>query len=54
MGVRICSAETKKRIYLINAADATYAEHPNGKSHSIGVVGFESDMSCYFGFVSSK
>jgi hypothetical protein len=39
---------------LTSAADASYAEHPDGKSHSGGVVGFESDTSCYFWFASSK
>jgi hypothetical protein len=39
---------------LVSAADASYAEHPDGKSHSGGAVGFESDSSCYFEFVSSK
>ncbi len=37
-----------------SAADASYAEDPDGKSHSGGAVGFELDSSCYFGFVSSK
>jgi hypothetical protein len=39
---------------LTSAADASYAKHPDGKSHSGGVVGFESDTTCYFGFLSSK
>jgi hypothetical protein len=43
-----------KSIKIISAADVSYAEHPNGKSHSGGVVGFKSDLRCYFGFVSSK
>jgi hypothetical protein len=43
-----------KSMKMVSAADASYAEHPDGKSHSGGVVGFESDSSCYFGFVSSK
>jgi len=43
-----------KSLKLISVADASYAEHTDGKSHSGGVVGFESDTSCYFGFVSSK
>jgi hypothetical protein len=43
-----------KSLTLVSAADASYAEHPDGKSHSGGAVGFESDLSCYFGFVSSK
>jgi hypothetical protein len=33
---------------LVRAADASYAEHPDGKSHSGGVAGFESDSSCFF------
>jgi hypothetical protein len=41
-------------ITLVSAADASCAEHPDGKSHSGGMVGFDSDTSCYFGFVSSK
>ena len=43
-----------KSMQMVSAADASYAEHPDGKSHSGGVVGFESDTSCNFGFVSSK
>jgi hypothetical protein len=43
-----------KNLTLVSAADASYAEHPDGKRHSGGVVGFDSDSSCYFGFVSSK
>ncbi len=43
-----------KNLKLISAADASYAEHPDGNSHSEGVVGFESDTGFYFGFISSK
>ncbi len=43
-----------KNLTLVSAADASYAEHPDGKSHSGGTVGFESDASCNFAFVSSK
>jgi hypothetical protein len=43
-----------KELALVSAADASYAEHPDGKSHSGGVVGFKSDTSCYFAFVSAK
>jgi len=43
-----------KSLNLVSAADASYAEHPDGKSHSGGAVGFVSDSSCYFGFVSAK
>jgi hypothetical protein len=43
-----------KSLNLVSAADASYAEHPDGKSHSGGEVGFELDSSCYFGFISSK
>jgi hypothetical protein len=43
-----------RSLNLVSAADASYAEHLDGKSHSGGAVGFEADSSCYFGFVSSK
>jgi hypothetical protein len=43
-----------KDMNLVGDANASYAEHPNGKSHSGGVVGFNSDTSCYFGYISSK
>jgi hypothetical protein len=43
-----------KSMKVTSAAAASYAEHPDGKSHSGGVVEFESDYSCNFGFVSSK
>ena len=43
-----------KSMKMVSAADASYAEHPDGKSHSGGDFGSESDSSCYFGFVSSK
>jgi hypothetical protein len=43
-----------KNLNLVSAIDASYTEHPDGKSHSRGVVGFESDTSCYFCFLSSK
>jgi hypothetical protein len=39
---------------LVSAADASNAEHPDGKSRSGGVVRFSSDTSCYFRFVLSK
>jgi hypothetical protein len=41
-------------LHLISVADALYAEHPDGKSHSGGVIGFASKTSCSFAFVSSK
>jgi hypothetical protein len=41
-----------KKVNLIRVADASHAEHPDGKSHSHGIICFESDTSCYFGFVS--
>jgi hypothetical protein len=43
-----------KSLALVSAADASYEEHPDGKSHSGGAVRFNSNYSCYFGFVSSK
>jgi hypothetical protein len=43
-----------KSMKLIGAADASYGEHVDGKSHTGGVIGFESESSCYFAYVSSK
>jgi hypothetical protein len=43
-----------KNSNLVSAADASYAEHPVKKSHSGGVVRFDSETSCHFAFVSSK
>jgi hypothetical protein len=39
---------------MVASADAAYAEHADGKSHSGGTVGFESDTACHFAFISSK
>jgi hypothetical protein len=33
---------------LVSAADASYALHPDRKSHGGGVAGFSSDTSFYF------
>jgi hypothetical protein len=43
-----------KQLTLVSAADASYAKHPNGKSHSGGVVGVLSETICCFGFASLK
>ncbi len=43
-----------RTLKLVSTADASYAEHPDGKSHSGGTVGFESENSCNFAFVSNK
>ena len=49
-----CLLLAPKELKLIATADASYAEHVDGKSHSGGTVGFMSDTSCPFAFVSSK
>lgn len=38
-----------KSMQIISAAEASYVEHPDGKSHSGGIVGFESESSCNLG-----
>jgi hypothetical protein len=43
-----------KSLKMICSADASYAEHADGKSHSGGTVGFESDTCCNFAFISCK
>jgi hypothetical protein len=40
-----------KSLMMMSASDASYGEHAEGKSH---VVGFESDTSCHFAYVSGK
>jgi hypothetical protein len=43
-----------KSMKLVSAADASYAKHADGKSHTSGVVGFEF-YTCYnFAYVSGK
>jgi hypothetical protein len=49
-----CLVLAPKTLGLVSAANASYAEHSDGKSHNGGVVGFFSEKSCYFGFVSSR
>jgi hypothetical protein len=39
---------------MMSASDASYAEHADGKSHSGGVTGFESDTSCHFAYIWGK
>ncbi len=43
-----------KSLKMMCSADASYAEHADGKSHSGGTVGFESDTCCNFAFISCK
>ena len=43
-----------KSLKMMSASDASYGEHADGKSHSGGVTGFESDTSCHFGYISGK
>jgi hypothetical protein len=43
-----CLMLAPKSLKLISYADASYAEHVDGKSRSGGVVGFVSETSCNF------
>jgi hypothetical protein len=43
-----------QNIALVSAVDASYAKHPDGKSHTGEVVRFESDTACSLAFGSSK
>ena len=43
-----------KSLQLIARSDASYAEHKDGRSHTGGCIGFESDSACWFTWVSSK
>ena len=43
-----------KSLQIIAKSDASYAEHVDGKSHTGGCVGFESDYACWFMWLSTK
>jgi len=49
-----CLTLSPKSLQLIASSDASYAEHVDGKSHTGGCVGFESDSGCWFIHVSTK
>lgn len=53
-GVHKLVLNPKMMSLLVSLVDASYAEHPDSISHSKGVVGFKSDTSWYFHFLSSK
>jgi hypothetical protein len=42
-----------KSLQVISCANAAYAAHADAKSHTGGVVGFESDKSCWTGIIIS-
>jgi hypothetical protein len=43
-----------KSMQIISCADASYTTHANAKSHTGGVVGFESERSCWTAVISGK
>ena len=43
-----------KSLQLVAKSNASYAEHADGKSHTGGCVGFESDYACWFMWLSTK
>jgi hypothetical protein len=43
-----------KSLQLISCADAAYVSHADAKSHTGGVVEFESNESCWTGIISGK
>ena len=43
-----------KSLQLTARSDASYAEHKDGRSHTGGCVGFESDTACWFLWLSAK
>ena len=43
-----------KSLQVIARSDASYAEHADGKSHTGGTIGFESDQACWFLWISTK
>jgi hypothetical protein len=49
-----CLVLKPKSLQLVASADASYAEHVDGKSQTGGCVGFESDTGCWFIHISTK
>ena len=43
-----------KSLQVVARSDASYAEHADGKSHTGGTIGFESDLACWFLWISTK
>jgi hypothetical protein len=43
-----------KSLQLVASADASYAEHVDGRSHTGGCIGFESDTGCWVVAISNK
>jgi hypothetical protein len=49
-----CLKLAPKSLQIIARSDASYAEHADGRSHTGGCIGFESDSACWFMWVSTK
>lgn len=43
-----------KSLKVIGCADAAYATDANAKSNTRGIMGFESDRSCWIALISGK
>ena len=43
-----CLRLAPKSLQIIARSDASYAEHSDGRSHTGGCIGFESDTACRF------
>jgi hypothetical protein len=43
-----------RSLQLVASADASYGEHVDGRSHTGGCIGFESDTGAWFMFISNK
>ena len=39
---------SSKSLQIVAKSNASYAKHPDGKSHTCGCIGFESDSACWF------
>jgi hypothetical protein len=49
-----CLVLSPKSLQIVAASDASYAEHADARSHTGGVIGFESDSGCWISFISCK
>ena len=49
-----CLILSPRSLQIVAKSDASYAEHPDGKSHTGGCIGFESDSACWFMWICTK
>ena len=49
-----CLILSPRSLQIVAKSDASYAEHPDGNSHTGGCIGFESDSASWFMWICTK